>query len=271
MLHYSYRIGYLIVVSIIVWLIGASNVLAEDAPDMGFLYNTKETHSLVFQCHKSTDNMLECDFTQTAVRKKEKPDDLKASLNQARDEFRNGVKFTSEECKSYSDLLDILEGRKKPPKEEGLKNITEIEKRDLIESMKAMTQFCKDKTEENYLKLIRLNHDKNMRTCQVSSNTFKQTFRYIQDNVSGKGTWVTKGDPAGPCGIVQLSRFEPEQPKKGFPITFWKYIARKAITNPQGSIAPGALCKELDESEYLYDWRSKEHQLSCDYIDFSAL
>lgn len=271
MLRYSYRIGLPIVVSIIVWLIGASTILAGDAPDVGLLYNTKETHSLVFRCQQSTENVLVCEFTQTAVRKKAKPKDLKATLEQAQAEFRDGVKFTSEECKAYSQLLEIFEGRKKPLKgEDKFNKISNIEKKDLIDSTKAMTQFCKDKTEDNFLKLIRLNHDKNMRTCQVSSNTFKQTFRYIQDNVSGVSTWVTKGEPEGPCGVVQLSRFEPEQ-SKGVPFVFWKYIARKAVTNPQGFIAPGASCKGLDESEYLYDWRSKEHQLSCDYIEFSAL
>ena len=271
MRHYYYRIGFPIVVSIIICLIGALNTLAGDVPDMGLLYNTKETHSLVFRCQQNSENVLICEFTQTAVRKKAKPEDLKSSLDKARAEFRNGVKFSPEECKTYSQLLEVFEGRKKPPKgEDKINKMSTIEKKDIIESMKAMTKFCKDKTETNYLKLIHLSHEKDMRTCQVSSNTFKQTFRYIQDNVSGVGTWVTKGEPAGPCGLVQLSRFEPEQ-TKGVPFVFWKYTARKAVTNPQGFIAPGVSCKGLDESEYLYDWRSKEHQLSCDYIEFSVL
>lgn len=265
-----YRIGMQILVGIIACFISTSTTLAGDAPDTGLLYNTKETHSLVFQCQQSSENTLECDFTQTAVRKKAKPEELKTSLDQARNEFRAGVKFTNEECKAYSELVEILEGRKKAPKEQELKKISDIAKKDLLTSTKAMTQFCKSKTEENFLKMIQLNHDKNTRTCQVSSNTFKQIFRYIKDNVSGGGTWVVKGEPTGPCGTVQLSRFEPEQPK-GSSLVLWKYIAKKAVTNPQGFIAPGVSCKELDESEYLYDWRSKEHQLSCDYIDFSAL
>lgn len=265
-----YRIGMRILVGIIACFISASNTLAGDVPTVGLLYNTKETHSLVFQCQQSSENILECDFTQTAVRKKAKPEDLKTTLSQARDEFRAGVKMTPEECKVYSELVEILEGRKKPPKEQEFKKISDIAKKDLLASTKAMIQFCNSRTEENFLKMIRLDHDKNIRTCQVSSNTFKQTFRYIKDNVSGVGTWVAKGEPTGPCGIVVLSRFEPEQPK-GVPLVFWKYITRKAVMNPQGSFLPGASCKGFDESEYVYDWRSKEHQLSCDYIEFSAL
>lgn len=270
MLHYYYRIGIPTVVSIIVCFILVSSTLAGEAPDVGLLYNTKETHSITFRCQQSSESELECDFTQTAVRKKAKPEDLKTSLNQARDEFRAGMKLTDEECKAYSELVEILEGRKKPPKEQEFKKISDTAKKDLLASTKAMTQFCRSRTEENFLKMIRLDHDKSIRTCQVSSNTFKQTFRYIKDNVSGVGTWIAKGEPTGPCGIVVLSRFESEQPK-GSSLIFWKFITRKAITNLQGFIVPGTSCKGLDESEYLYDWRSKEHQLSCDYIEFSAL
>lgn len=265
-----YRIGMRIFVGIIACFISASNTLASDAPDVGLLYNTKESHSLVFQCKQSTKNILECDFTQIAVRKKAKAEDLKVSLSQARDEFRAGVKMTPEECKAYGELVEILEGRRMAPKEQEFKKISDIAKKDLLASTKAMTQFCKSRTEENFLKMIRLDHNKNLRTCLVNSNTFKQSFRYVQNNVSGVGAWVAKGEPTGPCGIVVLSRFEPEQPK-GVSLVIWKYITRKAVMNPQGSFLPGASCKEFDEREYIYDWRSKEHQLSCDYIEFSAL
>lgn len=74
--------------------------------------------------------------------------------------------------------------------------------------------------------------------------------------------------------LVQLSRFTPERSDVGN-YTFWKYTAKKAVTNPQAIAFPGVgknvLCKELDEAEYLYDWRSKQQPLQCDYIEFSVL
>lgn len=253
-----------------IWLVGASSASAEEAPSTGLLYNTKEAHSLVYRCQQNLDNSLDCEFTQTAVRKKTKPDDLNFKLNQAREEFRAGVKMSADECKMYKDMNDVFEGRKKAPKEEGLKEITEMQKKDLLKMTKSMMEFCKSKTEENFLNFVRLGHEKDTRTCKVSANTYKQAFRFVQDHLSNAGAWVVQSTPEGPCGIVQLSRFEPERLKDS-KLVFWKYLARKAITNPQGSFFPGASCKGLDEGEYVYDWRSKEHSLGCDYVEFTPL
>jgi hypothetical protein len=53
---------------------------------------------------------------------------------------------------------------------------------------------------------------------------------------------------------------------------FWKYIAKKAVTNKQGLFMRGlgrdVMCKDLDENEYIYDSGSKTHALGCDYIEF---
>lgn len=210
--------------------------------------------------------------SQTSVRKKAKPEELDSKLKKARVEFRGGVEISAEECKMYSDMVEILEGRKKPPKAEGLKEITNMQKKEFLLTAKAMSGFCQSKTEEHYLKVVRLTHDKDIRTGRVSSNPYKQKFKFVQDNVpdSSGGSWVTQGGPEGPCGIVQPSRFEAESMKDS-KLIFWKYVARKAITNPQGFALPGRSCKDLDEDQYVYDWRSKEHSLGCDYIEFSPI
>jgi hypothetical protein len=253
-----------------IWLLEVTGVRAEEVPSVGLLYNTKETHSMVYRCQQNRDNSLDCEFTQTAVRKKAKPEDLNSKLNQARKEFRGGAKNSAEECKMFNELVDVLEGRKKPPKEEGFKEITDMQKKDLLKTSRGMVEFCKSRTEENFLNMVRLVHEKETRTCQVSSNAFKQSFRYVQDTLSDTGAWVVQGTPEGPCGIVQLSRFEPDRLKDS-KLIFWKYVARKAVTNPQGSFFPGASCKGFDEGEYVYDWKSKEHSLGCDYVEFSPL
>jgi len=187
---------------------------------------------LVYSCEQNRDGSLDCEFTQTAVRKKAKPEDLGSKLKQARDEFRGGLK-SAEGCKTNSEMVEVLEGRKKPPKEDAWKEITEMQKKDFLITTKAMSEFCRSRTEENYLKFVRLIHDEDTRTCRVSSNSYKQKFKFVQDFTSGSGSWVTQGTPEGPCGIVQLSRFESERMKDS-KFIFWKYIARKAITNPQG-------------------------------------
>lgn len=251
-------------------LLIVSSASAEDVPSTGLLYNTKESHSLVYRCQRNNDNSLACDFIQTAVRKKAAQEDLNSKLDQAREEFSRDAGIDAGQCKMARDLVDILEGRKNAPREDSFKRATDMQKKDLLRMSKGMIEFCKSRTEESLLNMIRIGHEKDVRTCQVSSNTFKQSFEFVQDNLTGTGVWVVRGTPEGPCGIVQLSRLEPERLKdSGF--VFWKYVARKVVTNPQGTFYPGVSCKGLDEAEYIYDWRSKEHSMGCDYVEFSAL
>ena len=240
---------------------------AEEAPSNGLLYNTKESHSLVYRCKQTQKNLLDCDFVQTAVRKKAKPEDLKVSLNQAREEFRSGRKVSAQECKSLNDLIDILEGRKRPPKGLDFNEITEVQKRDSLKEIKTIVAFCKAQTEESYLNIARVRYEKATRTCKVSANTFKQKFRFVEDT----GAWVVEDAPEGSCGIVQLSRFDPERLQNNSKLVIWKYVARKAVTNPQGTLLPDLSCKGLDEGEYVYDWRTKEHNLGCEYVEFSPV
>ena len=250
------------------YVLGVTAVSAGEVPTVGLLYNTKETSSLTYSCEQDQDRSLECEFIQTAVRKKAKPEHLDSKLKQGRDEFRGGVDISTDECKTNNEMVEVLEGRKKTPKEKGWKEITEMQKEDFLLTIKALSEFCQARTEENYLKFVHLIYGKDTRTCRVSSNPYKQKFKFVQNFNSGAGSWVTLGTPEGPCGIVQLSRFESERMKDSKFVS-WKYIARKAITNPKGFTSPGMLCKDLDESEYLYDWASKEHSPGCDYIEFS--
>lgn len=256
-----------------VLLLFTTSAIAEELPTSGIVYNTKETNSLVYFCEKNRDNTLDCDFTQTRVRKKAKAEDLKTRLDQARTGFPTSKELTTESCKSQKDFFEILQGQKKAPKKETedyLKNISELEKKDLLRIVAAMESACKLKTEESYLNVVRVGYEKDARTCVVSSHTYKQSFRLVLDHLSGARAWVAKGEPSGACGIVQLSRFEPERLKDS-KLVFWKHVAKKAVTNKQGLFMPGAMCKDLDEDEYIFDWKSKEHALGCDYIEFSPL
>jgi hypothetical protein len=81
------------------------------------------------------------------------------------------------------------------------------------------------------------------------------------------GPWIVVDRPSGPCGVVNVSRFERDTQSK----IFWKYFAKKVITNPRGEVIPGLSCGGLDEREYLYDRRSQEIFLRCDYIKSDAI
>jgi hypothetical protein len=246
----------------------------QSAPTRGLVHNTEEASSLSYDCTQSGSKLI-CEFVQSSVRKKASAKDLPEALNRARKEASGGKKFASdEECKSYSRMIEILAGREKAPKPEFLEKMTELERRDLASMGNALSNLCKSPSIKAYEDMAKLEHSKKTRSCTVSSMTFKQTFSLV----SGPGeppVWVTDSRPEGACGIVQLSRFTAEAATSNASLLFWKYTARKAITNPDAIAFPGfndkVKCGDLDQKEYLYDWRSKEHTLQCDYVEFTVL
>jgi hypothetical protein len=215
------------------------------------------------------------------------PEDLAKRIEDARKQFPGALKELEKDanCKVPDFYVAFAEGKEDPRKladrappgfasnkeefVEGWKNITAEKRADMLPQVKALSAFCKAKTEESFLDIIKLEHVKDMHTCLVSANTFKQTFRKV-DDYSGSTAWVVDAQPSGSCGVVQLDRFEPEISSG---ITFWRYIARKAVTNPKGTLAiPNMTCSDLDQGEYLYDWRiGDDRKLNCTFIRFSPI
>ncbi|MEW8318542.1 MAG: hypothetical protein AB2660_01320 [Candidatus Thiodiazotropha sp.] len=245
-------------------------VLADDLPRSGLLYNTKETHSLAYECEQNEDYSLTCDFTQVMVRKKAKPGDITEAITKAKKEFSKGVKFKEKECAMFKTLVDVIEGKMKPPKEGSINKLSDKEKEDFRELGEKMLKFCDSNSEKDYIEIAKYDHDKKTKTCLVATNRFSQTFDIVSDAMSINEVWVVKSKPEGPCGVIHLSRFEQDKLNDSN-FTFWNYVTKKAVTNPKGKTLLGLECKELDEDEYTYDWRSETHTLGCEYIEFSYL
>ena len=250
-------------------LTGSAN--AQDAPGEGLVYNTSEIHSMTYHCARTGQESLACNFEQVAVRPKATISDLVKAVEDARKEFRESKPPSKEECDRNKEMAAIFNGTKVAPKPEALNAMSLVEKRDMLQLVNGSIRYCAAPTEENYVEIVKGLQERQRRTCSVSVNTFKQTFRLVKDG-SGQSSWVTQGQPDGVCGVVALSRFEPEVVTIGKArFTNWKYIARKVVGNPDGELAPGMKCSRLDEASYVYDWRSQEHQKTCDYIVFSPI
>ncbi|SEF42553.1 hypothetical protein [Nitrosomonas ureae] len=264
------RVGF---IYIFLSLLIPCKVLANEAPDKGIVHNTKETNALTYFCEKTRNDLLDCEFTQTRVQKKVKAEELTSQLDQARKLFQSSNeregKEISQACTDMNEYILVLQGHKQGQniiQQEKINSMSEMEKKDLINLLKISNAYCKSKTLENYLAMARAEFDRRMRTCGVSSNNWKQSFRLIIDEVSGAYTWVAKGEPIGACGVIQLSRFEPEI--ENSKLVAWNYISKKIVTNKRENLFPGMACEDLDENEYVFDWKSREHGLGCDYIDF---
>jgi hypothetical protein len=246
-----------------------NNAFGQNYPTSGLLYSVRESHSLTYYCTKTNDGGLECDFNQTIVRKKGKPSDWDDALKRARDEAKRGVRMTAKDCRDFQQMIDVLEGRAKP--KEPMPALTALQKKDGLALIKAFLAYCKSKNEQDYIAVLRLTHEKDLRTCIVASNHYKQRFRGVASSDGTTTAWVVAQDgPEGPCGTVNLSRFEVDK-DVNLQTPFWTYTARKAVTNPNGTLLLGTSCKALDEEAYLYDWKSQEHAPRCDYISFSPL
>lgn len=274
--------------TLILSVLSSQAFAADEHPTTGIIYNTKEDSSITYNCTKMQSGVLECEFVQTAVRKKTKAEDLKKKIEQAKKQLPDALKELSSEktCDWMSVMLNVLEGKSTPEKAaedapkgavsdkkqfiKGMKEMSPSKKQDLLVSLRTLDEFCKTKSEESYLKITKLEHEKEMRTCTVSSNPFKQNFKWVED-YSGKGAWVVDAKPEGPCGVVQLTRFEADRTDSK--LVFWRYIAKKAITNPKGELLlPGLSCGDLDQGEYLYDWKNdRDSKLGCEYIEFSPI
>ena len=124
-----------------------------------------------------------------------------------------------------------------------------------------MNGFCREPTEARLLDIARFEYQKETRTCIASSRLGVHTERFQR---VGRSTWVATDTLKGPCGVVNVGRFEKESEVK---FKHWRYYDKNVVTNPAGKVL-GFSCSELDQNEYLYDWRSKEWPLGCDYLEF---
>lgn len=246
----------------------AATASAQEAPNVGLLYNTSEAHSLTYRCDAPKAASISCDFVQVAVRPKATPADWANVVDEVRKEFRSNPKPATELCESTRELVAILEGRKPATKAEAMANLSPIAKNDTLRGLKALIHYCENPTESNAMAVARAGHDRELRTCLVSSNTWRQSFRLVPNSPPPEA-WVADSKPQGVCGAVELSRFEADK-SRSRTFTWWKYVSRKAITNPTGELM-GVKCKDLDERSYTYDWKQPINQRSCDYIEFSPI
>ncbi len=244
-----------------------------DHPRNGIAFNTKDNHAITYACQLDGSGVLNCEFSQSIIRAKYRPQELEAQYQSALKQFRAGTEQPDpDSCKLFKQLDDVLTGRTKAPDPSKLAAVSQKQRDDSARTARAFLEYCKSPSEPNFRAVLELDRDKKSRTCEVSSRRFDQRFSPL----AGQGkapVWVVQDQPSGVCGTIRLDRFSPEPSSTGM-MTFWSYSARQVVTNPSGVWLPGApdiRCSEIDQAEYLYDWRGREVQLSCDYISFSPI
>jgi hypothetical protein len=177
---------------------------------------------------------------------------------------------TKEQCEMMTTVTDVIEGRRTLDKPATFKDPRD--KEIAARYARAVHESCETGNLDPIRQAYVESPQQETRTCRVSSSTFEQTFRRISDEIKGAFSWVAHTSPTGACGIVQLSRFEPQK-MPASQLTFRNCLARKAITNPKAEASPGMQCSDFDENIGVYSWRSDvgKSWVDCDKIEFSVL
>lgn len=252
-------------------------------PMSGRVYNTVENGWLTYECTPPERGLLTCSFVQTSFRQQLKPDeaaerlteetkDLAASLAKNYKTTTAGI-YDSPQWKELCALVEkipaILDGKAPahtPP--EVLRNFNRssaVQNKDTRTWAIAMGQSCAARNLDGMKRAIAQLLDQSERTCIVGTNPFTQTFKAQYAGNTFQAWIVSESTPQGDCGVINVSRLTPEITKAGEEPYFWRYYARKVITNPNADIVL-MKCSDLDENEYLYDWREQSIPLQCDYI-----
>ena len=257
-------------------LVASAGAVAADAPLIGTVHNTKDNGWLTYECDPVEDERLTCTMTQVMIRKKLNTSELEAKYQEAIKgiEAETKGKNFAETCKLAEGVVDVMRGGPgtglPPEAKQSIQKFNAMQRRDMEQQFSAVLEACKTKNLDGVRRFIRLGLEQDARTCTVSTNRFEQTFRPVTD-LDGKLTsWIVADTtPQGDCGFVQMSRFIPDDKPLGGKIFLWKYIGKRATSNPEGQTLLGISCKGWDESETVYDWQEKPIPLQCDYIEHS--
>lgn len=253
-----------------------ASAMATDAPVVGTVHNTRDNGWLTYECSPVEDERLTCTMTQVMVRKKLQASEVEAKYAAAikQLEAEKDDSAMQEICTWAGGIVDLLqggEGKGLPPEaKHTFQKFNAMQRRDMEQQYSAMLETCRTKDTDGMRRFLRLGLEKDTRTCDVATNRFEQTFRPVQDSGGKLLSWtVADTGPQGDCGFVQMSRFIPESTDSGRTTLLWKYVAKRATSNPEGENLLGISCKGWEEVETVYDWQSKEIPLQCDYIEHS--
>ena len=242
------------------------------------VYGTVEDDYITGECIKISETKMECDLLQIHVSRKGKQEDrdkLTSRLNSKEglkelNDFKESPEL-KKMCAESKMLIDSIEsgqipkGANKEKWEKNFNNSHPRHKSYLFETTGAMKRFCDQPSAKNYESFLLLTHEKEMRTCTVWHNSYKETF--TRSNNSSK-SWTSNEGPSGECGVIRIATFRFRKSENTFRRGFWVYETEKIITNKETKWLGGlASCKDRFEGKMFYDWKQPKTFFGCDYID----
>lgn len=263
---------YFGIIGIFITVITSPALSQDRGPTSGSLIGDISSDILHYQCNplSTYPPTVECDFVQVLFSKKSSPEKIEDELLRV-EQFLEGLANGGAEalCKQIAPMRAFYNGQTdfEIPEDwdaddfsesiERFKKMHPMAIEDTKKSIDAMQSVCEQPSRENIEKLIRIEHEKDVRTCKSFVNKYSQIYVKVSD-----GIWVVKSEPTGSCGVVNTSKFIADK-KYG---VLWEHETSKIILNKDGSLFEGMDCSNLDESKTLYSWKGAPHFLRCDYI-----
>jgi hypothetical protein len=94
------------------------------------------------------------------------------------------------------------------------------------------------------------------KTCLITTNRYARTF-----HKEAAARWVSREQPQGPCGVVELTTLENEGG------TRWTMEMRKIVNSREAS--PG--CGRVDQTPETLTWRNLRRSLPCTSVQPGAM
>jgi hypothetical protein len=248
--------GTILFVVTSVW---ATGTVAADYPSRGLVSNS--SGSIQYNCSLKSGlaDEMSCQMVKVSIRRGADPYEPQAAI----DSFVKSTKDAKpkDNCEVYSRFVEQFRAFKPADWNSKQFEVNEQQKQDEIRHWQALFNQCKSPSVANATEVVRAVHDKDLRTCTISTHVSSLTFRRV-----GNDTWIANAGPADydPCGSVEMSRFE----KSKLSISDgWAYTIRTTVANPNGESIGEESCKAF-EAEYSYEPLGIDHYARCDYIKF---
>lgn len=272
-------------------LLATFSAAAIEAPSNGTVHNTRDRGWLSYDCGPVIHDRITCSMIQVLIRKKLLPADvdakyqeqikgwpetLAAESNTTPDKLMDSEPMR-ELCSMSAAYIRLLRGTGDGaglPKEAiaTIRSQNALQRRDNEQHFRAILESCQSRNIDGLKRATRIALERDARTCLVATNPFEQTFRPVRDPDGKLLSWsIADTRPQGDCGFVHISRFIPEKSSSGSDFLFWNYVGKRATSNPEAKTVFDISCKDWDESETVYEWKSKEIALQCDYIEYSPI
>jgi hypothetical protein len=237
---------------------------AQDYPaGIQVLHGTIDNDSLTVQCDPPSGNRMHCSFAQTMVSRPADHKDFEGTIAKSIDDALSSDLGKS--CKGMADFAQAIRMGTVPPGTDGAKftrglaSMKPEHKADLLDQIELIDAFCSNPNRKTAEALLRANHEKELKTCKVRTNTYEQNF----STADGGKSWISNEGPKGECGVIYISKFERAKGE----FSLWAYTTQKVVTKKDGDPILN-LCTTLDERQIFYDWSGTEKYLNCVYVDF---